>query len=125
MPGLGLTLQQPKRLAHRVGDRPIEVQDLSPGASGEYDPLHLASTASRCDISTELGERYGLAALDLSQPFRDRVQGLVVREDLCRLFKRVVLVDRNQDDRRPTASGHDDVLTQVSHPIDEVSELTA
>jgi hypothetical protein len=122
---LRLAFQEPESFAHRVCDRPIEVQDLSPGAPSENDAVHLPSTASGGDISTKLGQRYRLAILDLSQPLLNRPQGLVVREDLCRLFKSVVFVYRNQDCCRTTVPSHDDVLTQVGNAIDEVSEFIA
>jgi hypothetical protein len=78
MSSLRLALQEPERLAHRVCDRPIEVQDLSPGASGENDAVHLPTTAPGGDILTKLGQRDRLAVLGLSQPLLNRPQGLVV-----------------------------------------------
>lgn len=122
---LGLAFQQPEGLAHCVCNRPIEVQDLSPSTRSENDAVHLPSTASGGDISTKLGQRYRLAVLDLSQPFLNRPQGLVVREDLCRLFKSVVFVYRNQDCCRTTVPSHDDVLSQVGNAIDKASEFIA
>ena len=122
---LGLAFQYPKRFAHRVCDGPIEAQDLSPSALGENDAVHLVSTASGGDISTKLGERHRLAVVDLSQPLLDHPQALVVREDLRRLFKGVVFVDRNQNRGGPTPSSHDHVLAQVGNAIDEVGEFTA
>jgi hypothetical protein len=77
------------------------------------------------DITTKLGQRHRLAVFDLPQPLLDRPQGLIVREDLCRLFKSVVFVDRYQDCCRPPAPSHDDVFPQVGNAIDEVSEFTA
>lgn len=121
MPRLRLAFQQAEGLAHCVCNWRIEVQDLSSGSPSEDETGHLLSTVSGSDISTEFGQRHYLAALDLSQPFLDRAQGLIVGQDFCCLFKCVVFVDRKQDRRRSTSAGHYDVLTQVGDAVDEVS----
>ena len=123
MPGLGLTLQQPKRLADSVGHGPIELEDLTTGPTREDDSGHLPSASSGREFSSKLGQRHRLAALDLSKPFFDRAERLGIREDLGGLLQSVVLVDRDEHGRGPTPPGHDDVFTEISDAIDEMGKL--
>jgi predicted transcriptional regulator len=122
---LGLAFEQPKRFGHRVRDRPFELEDLPPCSPSENDTIHLSMTGPGCDISTEVVECHRLAALDLSHSFFDRGEGVVVGEDLRRLFECLVLVDRDKDRCRSAAPGHDDVLTEIGNSIDETGEFTS
>lgn len=119
-----VSLQQSQRLDHGVRQRPIEPEDLQPGSADKLDPAQL-SLAATLEVPAEIGKRHGLTSFGFLDALFDGVQRLRIRKDLGRLFQGLVLVYRNQHSRRPTATGHYDVLAQVGDLVNHLAQLAA
>ncbi len=113
--------EEGERLDDGIGQRPVEIDDLFTGPSGELDPAHLRVSA--VELSAELIERHGFPSLDLLTTFFDGSECVGIGEDLGGLFQGLIFVHRDKHSRGTAPPGDDHVLSEVSNLIDELAEL--
>ena len=119
----GFPFEGAKGLDDCVGQRPVEVEQLSASPPDELDPAHLQASAA--EFSTKLGEAHGLPALGFVAAFVDSGEGVGVGEDLGGLFQGLVLVDGDQHRSGPAPAGDDDVFSQVGDLVDGLAKPAA
>lgn len=125
IPRRGLTLEEPEGFSDRVGDWPLEVEDLPPDPAREDDSRHLLTASSLIQLPAKIGERHCLPPLHFSKSLFDGSHRRAVGEDLCGLLQRVVLVNRDQDCGRSAPPGDDHVFTEIGNAIDEARQLAS
>jgi len=123
MSGVGLAFENAEGFDNGVRQRPLQVEDLPSGSSGELDPAQLR--AAQAEFVADLVERHGLATLDLPPSLFYRSDRFRVGQDLGSFLERLVLVDRNENGRRATSTGDDDVLAKVGDLIDHLTQFAA
>jgi len=124
MTGVRLSLQQRERVFDRIDQRPTQLQQLLSRTSRQDDARHgSTSGASLGEPVAQVVQRDNLAALELGESGLDRGEGVGIRQDLRRLFERLVLVDRDERRGGPPMTGHDDVLATVDDVVEQASQL--
>jgi hypothetical protein len=113
--------EKAERLDDGIGQRPVEINDLFTGPSGELDPAHLPESA--VELSAQLIERHRFPSLDLLTTFFDGSERLGVGEDLSGLLQGLIFVHRDKHSRGTAPPGDNHMLSEVSNLIDELAEL--
>lgn len=113
--------EEAERLDDGFGQRPVEIDDLFTGPSGELDPAHLPVWA--VEFSAQLIERHSFPSLDLFTTFFDGSERVAIGEDLGGLLQGLIFVHRDKHSRGTTPPGDDHMLSEVSNLIDELAEL--
>ena len=113
--------EEAERLEDCIGQRPVEIDNLLTGPSGEFDPAHLP--VSTVELSAQLIERHSFPSLDLLTAFFDGSERFGIGEDLGGLFQGLIFVHRDKHSRGTTPPGDDHMLSEVSNLIDELTEL--
>jgi hypothetical protein len=112
--GEGLAFEQPEGFLDGVDERPVEFEQLAPGAASENDTSHRsAGRATLGQLAAEVCKRDGLVARELGEASFDRGKRLGIGEDLCGLLERLVLVDGNKRGGRPAIAGDQDVIAAI------------
>jgi len=118
---IGFAFKDAERLNDGIGQRPVEIDDLFTGPSGELDPAHLPVSA--VELSAQLIERHSFPSRDLLTTFFDGSERVGIGEDLGRLLQGLIFVHRNKHSRGTAPPGDDHVLSEVSNLIDKLAEL--
>ena len=123
MTNFRFSLEKAQRFDDRIGEWPVEIEYFPSSSPDKLDAAHLRMES--IEFSAKVGERDRLLALGLLLPFFDGSKRVGIRKDLGRLFQCFVLVHGNKHRRRTTVTGDDDVLPQIRHTIDDLSEFAA
>ena len=117
-------LEQSKRVLDRVDERPVEVKQLLSGAPCENDFGHAsAGVSTLAEVATKIVERDAVASSQLGETSLDGGERRGVRQDLCGLFERLILVDRNKRRSRLAVASHEHVVTAVSDVAEQLAEV--
>lgn len=73
-------------------------------------------------MSRQLVERDHILGGDVVEPLADRLEGVLIGQDLRRLLEGRILIDGHEHRRRPPTTGDRHVLTAVRDLIQEISE---
>jgi hypothetical protein len=76
-------------------------------------------------LGTDIIERCDLTGGKIIEPAADRSERVLVREDLGGLLESFVLVDRDQHRGRSVGPRDRDMLTTVSHLVEQIGEVGA
>lgn len=83
VPHPGLARKQAKRLLDRVDQRPIEFEQVAPGAPRQNDARHRsAGCPALGELPAQIFEAHRFVARELAQAGLERVEGVGIREDL-------------------------------------------
>lgn len=129
MPCTGVAFEEPEGVLDGIDERPVELEQLVPGATREDDAgQRSAGSPALCQLATKVLERDCLISGELGQAGFQGGEGFGVREDLGGLFERLVLVDRYEHGGRPAIAGDEHVVAAISdiaeQPAQVASKLT-
>src|SRR5215218_3108886 len=123
----GLALQLSERVLDRIDQRPVKLEQVSSGPSGQHDAGHRRSEGAAAfgELGAQRVERDGVAAADVDESGLDRGDGVGVGEDLGGLLERLILVDRHECGRRLAVARHKDVIAAISDIVEQFAQPAA
>lgn len=125
MSDLRFALEQAERFRHGIDQRPIETQQLAAGAPGEHDSRHWLTRPEFVQLSTKLIESDDIALRQLCQAKLEGGHRIRVRENLCGLLERLVLVDGNERCCGPAIPRNQNVVPPIGHLAQHLTEMGA
>ena len=122
MSGERFALQQPEGIFDGINERPVELEQMRPGAPRQNDACHRSAAGSALgELAAKVLERDGLVPGELGQARFEGDQGVGVGQDLRSLLECLVLVDRDQRRSRSTVAGHKNVIAAIGDVAEQLA----
>jgi hypothetical protein len=119
-----IAFEQTERVLNRIDERPVELEQLTSGATRKDDTCHrLLWRATGIELSAKIRQCDGLIARELPKTGLDRGERLRVGQDLRRLLQGVVLVDRHQRSCWFSITGNQYVITTIGDVAQKGTEI--
>ncbi len=84
---VGVTFEKPEGVLDGVDLRPVQLEQLKPGAAREDDAVQRSAGGSAlCQLAAKVGERHGLVSGEFSQASFQCGDSVGIRQDLRGLF---------------------------------------
>jgi hypothetical protein len=121
-----LTLEHSKGILDGIDQRPTQFEQLATRASRKDDAPHGSlARPTLGQLAAQVGKRDRFVTRDLRDTGLDRGDRLGVRENLCGLFERFVLVDRDQRCRRSAVTRYKHVIPTIGDIAKKLTELAS